>query len=269
MKNREIRITKENDIFQHMIVLKTNRNKRHKAHEFIVEGVDNINLAVKKGWKINHWIYDNFANLSNWAKDKICKVKTEIDYSFSSELMTKISGKIDTSELMCVVEMQEQKVNLSENPKILLLDRPSKHGNLGSIIRSAEAFGFDGIIITGHAVDHYAPEVVTSSMGSIFSIPVEIITKNEEILAKISELREKYKDFQVVASLLDGAIEINKVNFKKPTLLLMGNEGEGLNNFYREICDIKTKIPMQGDVDSFNIACATSVFMYEINRQRS
>jgi len=103
MKNKEIRITKENDIFQHIIVLKNNRNKRYKAHEFVVEGVDNINLAVKKGWKINHWLYDDFYSLSNWAKDKINKIKTEINYSFSKELMTKISGKNDTSELMCIV----------------------------------------------------------------------------------------------------------------------------------------------------------------------
>ncbi len=265
---REIRVGKENNIFQHIIVLKTNRNKRHKAGEFFVEGVSNINLAIKNGWEIKHWIYGDKSKLSSWALDKIASIKTQENYCFDQPLIEKISGKDDTSELMCVVKMQEKKIVLSKQPCVLVLDRPSKMGNLGSIIRSCEAFGFDGIIITGHSVDKYSPEVITSSMGSFFSIPIETIETNDDFLKRVSQFKSQFPDLQLVATLLDGEISIDKVDFTKPTILLMGNEGEGLSNFYREICDIKAKIKMRGDADSFNLACATTVFMYELNRQR-
>ena len=264
----EIRVGKENNIFQHIIVLKTNRNKRHKAGEFFVEGVQNINFAIKNGWEIKNWIYGDKSKLSRWATEKINSIKTQENYCFDDVLIKKISGKDDSSELMCIVKMEERKIVLSDNPCILVLDRPSKMGNLGSIIRSCEAFGFDGIIITGHSVDKYSPEVITSAMGSFFSIPIENIETNEEFLNRISQFKSSFPDLQLVATLLDGDYSIDKVDLKKPTILLMGNEGEGLSNFYRQICDVKAKINMRGDADSFNLACATTVFMFELNRQR-
>lgn len=265
---REIRVGKENNIFQHIIVLKTNRNKRHKAGEFFVEGVQNINLAIKNGWEIKNWIYGDKSKLSRWACEKINTIKTQENYCFDAPLIQKISGKEDTSELMCIVKMEERKINLSKCPCLLVLDRPSKMGNLGSIIRSCEAFGFDGIIITGHSVDKYSPEVITSAMGSFFSIPIENIETNDAFVKRINEIKSQFPSLQLVATLLDGNVSIDNVDLKKPTILFMGNEGEGLNNFYRELCDVKAKISMRGDADSFNLACATTVFMYELNRQR-
>ena len=100
---------------------------------------------------------------------------TEKNYQLTSELMGELSGKTDTSELMAVVRMRPDDLSLlplSENPCLVLFDRASNRGNLGTILRSCDALGADGLILTGHAVDLYDPEVIVSSMGSFFEAPI-------------------------------------------------------------------------------------------------
>ncbi len=130
---KETKIFNRNNLFQKFEVLKTNRNKRYKYNEFLVEGVRSLNEAVNNNWKIKSFIYDR-NNLSGWAKDMINKVNTDANFYLTPELMKKLSEKEDTSELMAIIEMREDKLDnvmLSENPFIVLFDRPSNKGNLG------------------------------------------------------------------------------------------------------------------------------------------
>ena len=130
---KETKIFNRNNLFQKFEVLKTNRNKRYKYNEFLVEGVRSLNEAVNNNWKIESFIYDR-NNLSGWAKDMINKVNTDANFYLTPELMKKLSEKEDTSELMAIIEMREDKLDnvmLSENPFIVLFDRPSNKGNLG------------------------------------------------------------------------------------------------------------------------------------------
>ena len=265
---KEIRITKRDNIFQRIIVLKTNRQKRNQYQEVFVEGVRNINIALQYGWKIKHWIYQTGNQLSDWAKNTIKQNPAIENYSFSQELIAEISGKSDKSELMAIFEMKEMKIKTTENPFIILCNRPSKKGNLGSIIRSADAFGVDGIIVTGHSVDIYDPEVIVASMGSYFAVDIQKMERNEEIIEYIDKLKTKFPDLQVIATTEDGEYYSRQIDYTKPTILLMGNEADGLSMFYWDICNKTVKIPMQGEASSLNLACATSIFLYEAYVQR-
>ena len=264
-----IYIGKKNNIYQHIIVLKENRHKRHRYQEIFVEGVRNINNALKHGWIVKHWIYQTGKSLSNWANNLIQTYPSICDYSFVESLIDDISGKNEKSELMAIFEMKKMVVTPSSNPFILLCNKPSKKGNLGSIIRSADSFGCDGIIVTGHAVDIYDPEVIIASMGSYFSINIQKLETNQEVVNYITELRQKYPDLQVIATTEKGEDSIRDLNYTSPILLLMGNETDGLSMFYWDICDKKVKIPMVGEASSFNLACATTIFLYEIFSQRN
>ena len=158
--------------YQKFEVLKTNRNKRYKYGEFFVEGVRNINNAVENGWEIVSFLYDGDRKLSDWARDKLAAVRTQVNYALRGDLLAALSGKADTSELLAVVKMRDDdfsRIPLSENPLIALFDRPSNHGNLGTILRSCDALGVEGLILTGHGVDLYDPDVVSSTMGSFFA----------------------------------------------------------------------------------------------------
>lgn len=269
---QEAKVFTKNNIFQKFEVLKTNRNKRYRYHEFFVEGVRSLNEAVRNNWKIKSFVYDK-NNLSDWAKDMINKVNTDMNYCLTPEFMKELSGKEDTSELMAVIEMREdelEQVTLSEKPFIVLFDRPSNRGNLGTMIRSCDALGVDMLIITGHAVDLYDTDVVVSAMGSFFKLPVIRISDNKALFEYIDKLKKRYTDFTTIGTTAHNEDPVYSINLTSPLMLMMGNETMGLNKTLKEYCDLLCTIPMSENsyATSFNVSCAASILMYEITRQR-
>ena len=263
-----IKIGKENATFQEILALKQNRTKRYSRKKFFVEGVQNIKDAIANNWQIDSFIFSNLGSLSSWAKSVLEYAKN--CYELSEDLMEKLSDKDETSELLAIVEMKEQSLQTDnlKNPLFILFDRPSKKGNLGTIIRSADALFVNQIFFTGHSVDIYDHTVITSSMGSFFKVPFKFLESNTEFENLVEELKAKYKNFQVVATSLQTNNSLEKCNFKNPTLLLVGNEANGLSKFYIDKSDVLVKIDMNENIDSLNVACATSICLYEINRQR-
>lgn len=267
------KIYSRNAAFQKFGVLRTNRNKRYKYGEFLVEGVRNINEAAGSGWEFTSLIYDGEKSLSGWAREILGTVKTRVNYELTGELMEEISGKQDTSELLAIVRMRRDdpaRLVLSPVPLLMLFDRPSNRGNLGTVIRSCDSLGADGLLLTGHGVDLYDPEVVGASMGSFFRLPSVRMTDNDALFQYIDGLRAKYPDFQVVGTTAHREKRITQVDFTRPTLLLIGNETEGLSRAFKEKSDVLATIPMSGRscASSFNVGCAATVFLYEAVRQR-
>lgn len=266
------KVFNRDNAFQKFEVLKRNRNKRYKYNEFLVEGVRSLNEAVQNGWKIKSFLY-NDSSLSSWASEMIRRVDTDENYCLTAELMKELSGKEDTSELMAVIEMREdslEQVNLSANPFIVLFDRPSNKGNLGTMIRSCDAMGADMLIITGHAVDVYDPDVVVSAMGSFFNMPVIRVTDHPALFEYIRTLKIKYPKLITVGTTAHQENPIYTADLSGPLILMMGNETTGLCRAFKETCDQLCTIPMseKSYATSFNVSCAASIFMYEITRQR-
>ena len=207
-----IKIGKRNSTFQHLLTIKNNRTKRLESGEIFVEGVRNINLAIKYGWRVVHWIFRD-TKLSFWANEKIETNKTSENYCLTDELMEELSGKTDVSELVAIFEMKTRVVKPSKNPFIVLFDRPSKKGNLGTIIRSADAFDVDGIYVCGHGVDIFDPEIISTSMGSFFAVDIEKLETNEQVLETIKNLKQQFPKLKVVATTELGEINIKNYNF--------------------------------------------------------
>lgn len=269
---KETFIVAKDSTYQKFEVLKTNRNKRYKYNEFLVEGVRSLKEAVANKWNIKSFIYDK-NNLSDWARDTINSVKTQENFVLTPQLMKDLSGKEDTSELMAIIEMREDKLDtvpLSEKPFIVLFDRPSNKGNLGTIIRSCDSLGADMLIMTGHAVDLYDPDVVVSAMGSFFNMPVIRIEDNNDLYAYVDKLRKQFPNLFVAGSTAHKENPIETVDFNCPLILMIGNETMGLNKAFKDYCDILCTIPMdeKSYATSFNVGCAASIMMYEVTRQR-
>lgn len=270
-KNKVIKITKEDSSFQHFEVIKRNRNKRYKHREFFVEGVRNINEAIKNDWEISSFLYSRERRLSDWAREILENVNTDMLYELSQNLMDKLSGKEDTSELLAIVKMKKDsflRMKLNNNPLIVVIDRPSNRGNLGTLIRSCDALNCNGLIMTGHAVDLYDPETIISSVGTIFSLPTLRLPSHKEVYDWIQDLKGNYTDLQVVGTSASGDKLINQCDYVKPTILLLGNETVGLSRNYKDICDVMIEIPIDGVASSLNVSCAASIMLYEIQRQR-
>lgn len=268
------KIAGKNADYQKFEVLKTNRNKRYKYGEFFVEGVRNLNEAVKNGWKIVSFLYTRENPLSDWAENLLRTVQTDLNYELTAALMADLSGKEDTSELMAVVQMRKDdfsQIKLSENPFLVLFDRASNRGNLGTLLRSCDALGADGLILTGHAVDLYDPEVVVSSMGSFFHVPAIRVSDNNSVFSFIQEMKNKYPEFRTVGTTAHKQHTLYGEDLSGPLMLMVGNETDGLCHAFKEGCDLLCTIPMaeSSSASSFNVACAATVMLYEVTRQRA
>lgn len=271
---KEVRIHVNNAQYQKFEVLRSNRNKRFRYGSFLVEGVRNINESIRNNWVIESFLYSFETKLSGWATNLLETVRTQENFALTAPLMEGLSGKTDTSELLAVVKMREEtpdQIKLSENPVLVLFDRPSNKGNLGTLIRSCDALGVDGLIVTGHAVDPYDPETITASMGSFFKLPVIRISNGEDLLAYMNELKMTYPELVIAGTSAHGEKAVFEHDFTKPTMIMIGNETEGLSFNLQNKCDLMLTIPMAANssATSLNVACAASIVFYEIARQRA
>lgn len=265
------KIIKRDNFFQRAEVIKRNREKRTRCGQFLVEGVGQIKLAIKFNWEIEALLVTPSLK-SNWARELISSEVSNEVWELEPELMEELSDKDETSEVLAIVKSRTLTPNdISPdlpNGLIAVFDRPTSPGNLGSSIRSADSFGADAVIVTGHAVDIYDPFVVRGSMGAIFSIPVATAASHLEILEWVKSARTAGRDFQIVGSSGKSERLITEQSFIRPTVLVMGNETVGMSRGYWEIADAVVKIPIGGAISSLNVSCAASILMYEVIRQR-
>jgi tRNA G18 (ribose-2'-O)-methylase SpoU len=271
MKATITKIYTANSDFQYIETLQRNRTKRNRAREFVVEGVRAINQAVLNHWTINALVYTRDRRLSDWAEGVIEHAGAKMHFVLSSPLMEKISQKEDTSELIAVAVMPDDelaRIPERENFLVVVLDRPTNSGNLGTVIRSCDALRVDGVIITGHSVDLYDPETIRATTGSFFSLPAVRLPSYKELIPWFERLRQRLDGFQIIGTSARAEIPIQSYDFTAPTILLVGNESHGLSENARALCDAMVTIPMYGSATSLNVACATSILLYEVDRQR-
>jgi TrmH family RNA methyltransferase len=267
-----VRIRSANDEFQLVLALLHNRRQRQRQGRFVVEGVRSINQAVGHGWTIDSFWYAADRPLSRWASGLLDRGVAGRHVEVAPALMEELSGKDELSELVAVAELApDELARLPQHRNLLLVgfDRPVAPGNLGSVIRSTDALGGDGLVVTGHAADVYDPQTVRASMGSLFALPVVREGSMEVVRRWLTELRAELAGFQVVGTSAAATKPLTELDLNRPTLLALGNETAGLSQAWRELCDELALIPMSGAADSLNVAAAASIFLYEAGRQRS
>ena len=169
------RVTTRNARFQQWEAQLTNRTKRHRLGEFLVQGVRPITLAVEHGWRVRTLLHDGRSQSSAWA-DNLWDTLDAERFLVAPELLAELGGKEESPELVAVVEMPEDDLDrLSDRAHhgpVVVFDRPANPGNIGTLARSADAFGAAGLVITGHAADPYDPQSVRASTGSLFALTV-------------------------------------------------------------------------------------------------
>jgi tRNA G18 (ribose-2'-O)-methylase SpoU len=266
-----LRISSRNARFQQWESLLGNRGKRQRAGEFLVQGVRPITLAARFGWPFRALIYDAGRPLSAWARDML-RDTGAVQVAMASGLLGELGEKTgDTPELVAVVEMPGDDLGrIPAGPGFLglVLDRPASPGNLGSIIRSADAFGAHGIIVTGHAADVYDPRTIRASTGSLFALPVVRCPSYREVAAWVTDQRARGCPIMLAGADERAVLDVFDADFTQPTLLLVGNEATGLSGAWRQLCDQAVRIPMTGAASSLNAANAATAVLYEISRQR-
>ena len=265
---KPLRITKKNSTFQILIALKTNRTKRSELKEIFIEGTVGIKAAAAAGRHFKRFVYEEHSRLSDWARRLLASnPETEL-ISMQKDLYEELCDRDEPSELVATIEketLELKRAEFSEVPFVLVLDRPSNHGNLGSIIRSANAFGIELIITLGHSVDAFDPAVIRSSRGSIFLTPICAEPSPKAFLAWLEELKITCPQLLAFGTDSKGEYSLpGTQTISRPAVLLIGNEAKGLSVELKRLVDKMIRIPMSGNVDSLNVACATSILLYEL-----
>jgi len=226
---------------------------RDQQGVFLAEG---LKLVFAKSGKGNKMVEQVAAR--TFAKGALVLEVTE-------KIMAAITRRDNPQMVVGVFEQQYQQLS-SLKPKgndvYIALDRVRDPGNLGTVIRTADAVGAKGIILIGDTTDPYSLETVRATMGSIFSMPLYKTTESDFL-----NWRKGFSGL-LVGTHLKGAVDYRTIPYaKKPVILMMGNEQQGLPDNLAESCDKLARIPQAGRADSLNLAIATGVMLYEIRRE--
>jgi len=154
-------------------------------------------------------------------------------------------------------------LQLPEQPLVVVLERVEKPGNLGAILRSADAAGVDAVIVCDPLTDLYNPNLIRSSVGGIFSVPCVACT-SDECIAFL-----KQRGIQILTAQLQDSSLYYDTDMRRPTAIVMGTEATGLTDQWRKVADAHIRIPMLGRIDSLNVSVSAAILMYEAVRQKN
>lgn len=244
------------------------RKERWKSKLFIIEGIKIIDEAILNKITLRNVIYTDKLLSTNDGMDFFQKIQNLNNIVYVPEnIFSEIS---DTENPQGVIGIAEFKTNDIEdifninNPLLLYLDGVQDPGNMGTIIRTGDAFKITGIILGDGCVDPYNPKVIRATMGSIFRIPLYCI---KDILPYVSRLIDN--NIKIHSTSLEGSIPVYDANFMEGSLIIIGNESKGVDMRLLDISEKLIKIPMPGEAESLNAGVAASIIMYEAMKQRS
>ena len=248
----------QNPQIKNIIKLKK-ASERKKQELFVVEGEREIKIALKSGLCLNQLFICPEYNKNKEIFDK--KDATEL----SKVVFDKISLRQSPDGNLALFKIKKRSLaeaNIEKFSLIIILEGIEKPGNLGAIMRTADARGVDAVIINNSKIDIYNSNAVRSSQGTIFTTPIYI--------AEIDETKElcKKNNIKVFASSPAANDNYLKANFKEKTAILMGSEDRGLSNKWLELADKKIKIEMKGAIDSLNLSVSTAILVFEALRQK-
>ena len=242
------------------------KKDREETGTFMAEGLKLVIDALELGWTITTLVY------AKNAKDKPLVSKVAARTVAAGGLVLEVSEKVlsaitrrDNPQMVVGVFKTRWKpltqIRPAANETYVALDRVRDPGNLGTIIRTADAAGASGVILVGECTDPFSLETVRATMGSLFAIPVVRATPEEFLAWK------QGAGVSVVATHLAGAVDYRTIDYrKKPVVLLMGNEQQGLPDNLARQADALARIPQAGLADSLNLAVATAVMLFEARR---
>jgi TrmH family RNA methyltransferase len=259
-------IERRTDEIQLLEALRTNRQKRERQRRFVVEGVRNIDGAVRAGWPVHTVLSHAGHPLSRWAGEVVDRCTSAELLRLAPDLFDLLTDRDERPELLLVVEIPRRlpdDVPRANDIVAVVLDRIASPGNLGTIVRTADAFGVGAVVTVGHAASPWDPQAVRASTGSLFAVPVVAAEGPEDV-----ETFCRQRGMLIVATDEDGGVDIADAELRRPCALLLGNEATGLSRGLRDIADLTVRIPIGGSASSLNVAVAAGIALHELARRR-
>lgn len=238
--------------------------ERRKQQLFVVEGLKEVRMAIDAGYTIGNIFFcdeiiDPKALGQSWVDDRLL-------IPVSKDVFDKIAIRENSGGVLAVAQMKAHNLNqltLSTNPFVLILEAVEKPGNLGAILRTADAVGVDAVIICDPQTDFYNPNVIRSSVGCVFTKQLASATSEETIQWL------KKNNIRIYCTYLKASRPYDAVDYTSPCAIVMGTEATGLSDTWVNNADANIIIPMHGTIDSMNVSTAAAVVVFEARRQRS
>lgn len=231
---------------------------------FTVEGKKEIMLCAEAGYELTELYYcPEIVKDNSLVQNPLFNNAQLIEITLP--VFEKIAYRESRDGYFAVAKTSYKKLdelNLSNIPLIIILEAVEKPGNLGAILRSADACSVDAVIVCDKKTDIFNPNAIRSSLGCVFTNQL-VCCSNEECLSWI-----KSKGIHTYAAALTANEFYHKQDFTKPTALVFGTEADGLSDFWLSKADTQIKIPMRGKIDSLNVSGSCAIMMFEVGRQR-
>lgn len=253
----------QNPFIKSLVLLQEKAKNRKQSGAFLIEGQREISLAIKGGYEIETILF--YPELI--SENQITKLtNNQIDLvEINKEVFEKLAYRDTTEGIIGIAKsksLQLSDLKLSENPLILIAEAPEKPGNIGALLRTADAANLDAVIIANPKGDLYNPNVVRSSVGCLFTNQIATGTTTEII----AFLKERKINFYCAT--LQNSTSYHTQDYTTPTALVVGTEATGLTQEWRDEATKNIIIPMQGEIDSMNVSVAAAILIFEAKRQR-
>ena len=237
--------------------------ERNQQNVFILEGIKELSLAVEGKYTINTVFFCpqivSAETILNVVKDENLLIPVQ------QNVFEKIAYRDSTGGIIAIVQQKKHtldNIRLRKNPLILILESVEKPGNLGAILRTADAANIDAVVICDPQTDFYNPNVIRSSVGCVFTTQIASSTSHETI-AWLNK-----NEIKIFATSLESSTPYHKIDFTNPSAIIMGTESTGLSDTWISIASSTVIIPMRGKIDSMNVSNAAAVLVFEACRQR-
>ncbi len=266
METNNIITSAQNPKVKHLVALQQKSAERRNAGLFVVEGARELLHCLHAGYEVDTMFYcpeilasyDGAAEITAMAK----RVRS---YEVAAHIYNKVAYRGSTEGV--IAEMKARTLTLadlrlSENPLIVILESVEKPGNLGAVLRSADAAAADAVIVCDPLTDLFNPNLIRSSIGAVFTVPT-VACSSEECVAFL-----KQRGIRILTAQLQDSHLYYDTDMRQPTAIVMGTEATGLTNIWREAADAHIRIPMKGRLDSLNVSVSAAILLYEAVRQR-
>ncbi|MDO5970090.1 RNA methyltransferase [Flavivirga aquimarina] len=255
----------QNPYIKQLAQLKDKSRERKKNGQFLIEGAREISLALKGNYKLETVLY--YPELiSQEQLNELTNQQTNI-IETSKDVYQKLAYRDTTEGVLAVAKSKDHNINHLEfstkPPLILIAEAPEKPGNIGAILRTADAANVDAVIIANPKTDLYNPNIIRSSVGCVFTN--QIATGNTTEI--IDFLKENNIDIYCAA--LQASVDYHTQDYTKPTAIVVGTEATGLRHEWLKNSTQNIIIPMQGEIDSMNVSVAAGILIFEAKRQRN
>ena len=251
----------QNPIVKSLLLLQEKSKVRKQTGTFLIEGKREIELAQKGNYEIEtYFIVRDF-----FSQTELNQYPIEKCIEISREIYQKLAYRDTTEGIIAVTKSKIHslsEIRLSANPLILIAEGIEKPGNLGAILRTADAAKIDAILIANPRTDLYNPNIIRSSVGCLFTNQIAM-GSSEEIIDFL-----KLKNIAIFAATLQNSNSYHKEDYTIPSALVVGTEATGLSEIWRKESTQNIIIPMQGEIDSMNVSVAAAILLFEAKRQR-